>query len=166
MKIKITTSDSITEEDDDDDKRLDVPEDIPPDYKTDSPSDDGQDNRTVRAFDSSASPTKTVKDVLEFAGLANSPTMYDTKATYRQVVDVDLNPQHKIYTASRLANTATVRSNVFAVWVTLRESISGDPDSVKYHRAFYIIDRSIPVGFEAGKDHNVKDTIRLRRIIE
>ncbi|MGI9460372.1 MAG: hypothetical protein ACR2NF_10265, partial [Pirellulales bacterium] len=98
-------------EDDDDDKRLDVPEDIPPDYKTDSPSEDGQDNRTVRAFDSSASPTKTVKDVLEFAGLANSPKMFDTKKTYRQVVDVDLNPQHKIYTASRLANTATVRSN-------------------------------------------------------
>ena len=153
-------------EDDDDDKRLDVPEDIPPDYKTDSPSEDGQDNRTVRAFDSSASPTKTVKDVLSFAGSANSPTMYDTKATYRQVVDVELNPQHKIYTASRLANTATVRSNVFAVWVTLRESISGDPDSVKYHRAFYIIDRSIPVGFEDGEDHNVKNTIRLRRIIE
>ena len=81
-------------------------------------------------------------------------------------VDTSLNPQHKIYTASRLANTATVRSNLFAVWVTLREAISGDPDSVKYHRAFYIIDRSIPVGFQAGQDHNVKDTIRLRRIIE
>ena len=81
-------------------------------------------------------------------------------------VDTSLNPQHKIYTASRLANTATVRSNLFAVWVTLRESISGDADSVKYHRAFYIIDRSIPVGFQAGQDHNVKDTIRLRRIIE
>ena len=81
-------------------------------------------------------------------------------------MDVARNPQHKIYTASRLANTATVRSNLFAVWVTLRESISGDPDSVKYHRAFYIIDRSIPVGFQAGQDHNVKDTIRLRRIIE
>lgn len=79
---------------------------------------------------------------------------------------IDRNPWHGIYTAMRLANTATVRSNVFGVWVTLREAIPGDPESVKLHRAFYIIDRSIPVGYEPGKDHNVRDAIRLRRIIE
>ena len=109
-------------------------------------------------------PAQTMASVLEIGGLA--PVRFDSNSTYYNAVDVDLNPQHKIYTASRLANTATVRSNLFAVWVTLRESISGDADSVKYHRAFYIIDRSIPVGFQAGQDHNVKDTIRLRRIIE
>jgi hypothetical protein len=79
---------------------------------------------------------------------------------------IDRNPWHGIYTAMRLANTATVRSNVFGVWVTLREAIPGDPESVKLHRAFYIVDRSIPVGHEPGKDHNVRDAIRLRRIIE
>ena len=77
-----------------------------------------------------------------------------------------LNPLHSIYTATRLANTTTPRSNVFAVWITLRESTANDPDSVKYRRAFYIIDRSIPVGYEEGRDHNVRDCIRLRRIIE
>ena len=55
---------------------------------------------------------------------------------------------------------------MFAVWITLRESVANDPDSVKYHRAFYIVDRSIPVGFEEGKDYNVWDCVRLRRIIE
>ena len=149
---------------------LDSGEDIPPDYSVTSPSPDGTDNRTFAEFYSALStpppPRQSVRDLFDLAGLAGSPTMFDTNGTYRQVVDVDLNPQHKIYTASRLANTATVRSNLFAVWVTLRESISGDADSVKYHRAFYIIDRSIPVGFQAGEDHNVKDTIRLRRIIE
>ena len=30
----------------------------------------------------------------------------------------------------------------------------------------FIVDRSIPVGFERGEDHNVRDVIRLRRIIE
>ena len=114
--------------------------------------------------DLDATSAQTMASVLEIGGSA--PVRFDSNSTYYNAVDVDLNPQHKIYTASRLANTATVRSNLFAVWVTLRESISGDPDSVKYHRAFYIIDRSIPVGFEAGEDHNVKDTIRLRRIIE
>ncbi|MFL2861421.1 MAG: hypothetical protein ACJ0BJ_02385 [Pirellulales bacterium] len=149
---------------------LDSGEDIPPDYSVTSPSPDNVDNRTFAEFYSALStppaPRQSVRGLFDLAGLAGSPTMFDTNATYRQVVDVDLNPQHKIYTASRLANTATVRSNLFAVWVTLRESISGDADSVKYHRAFYIIDRSIPVGFQAGQDHNVKDTIRLRRIIE
>ena len=77
-----------------------------------------------------------------------------------------LNPLHSIDTATRLANTTTPRSNVFAVWITLRESTANDPDSVKYRRAFYIIDRSIPVGYEEGRDHNVRDCIRLRRIIE
>jgi hypothetical protein len=77
-----------------------------------------------------------------------------------------LNPQQQIYTATRLANTATPRSNVFAIWVTIRQSIDNDPDSVRYHRAFYIIDRSIPVAFEEGRDHNVLDCVRLRRIIQ
>jgi hypothetical protein len=77
-----------------------------------------------------------------------------------------LNPIHNIYTATRLANTTTIRSNVFGVWITLRESVANDPDSIKLHRAFYIIDRSIPVGFQPGKDHNVWDAVLLRRIIE
>jgi ATP-dependent exoDNAse (exonuclease V) beta subunit len=45
-------------------------------------------------------------------------------------------------------------------------SVTGDPDSVRDHRAFYIVDRSIPVGFEEGRDHNVWDCVRVRRIIE
>jgi hypothetical protein len=77
-----------------------------------------------------------------------------------------LNPAHELFTATRLANTATIRSNVFGVWITLRESIADDPDSIKLHRAFYIFDRSIPVGCEPGKDHNVWDAVLLRRIIE
>jgi hypothetical protein len=28
------------------------------------------------------------------------------------------------------------------------------------------VDRSIPVGFEEGKDHNVWDCVRVRRVIE
>jgi hypothetical protein len=76
------------------------------------------------------------------------------------------NPMHRFYTANRLANTVTIRSNVFAVWITLRTSVANDPDSVKFHRAFAIIDRSIPVGFLPGKDLNARDTVRLWRVIE
>jgi hypothetical protein len=83
-----------------------------------------------------------------------------------EILNRDKNPLHRFYTATRLANTVTPRSNVFAVWITLRESVAQDPDSVRYHRAFYIVDRSIPVGFEEGRDLNVWDCVRVRRIIE
>ena len=75
-----------------------------------------------------------------------------------------------------LANTATTRSHLFGVWITLREGVAPggsnralgptDPDAVRYHRAFYVIDRSIPVAHEPGRDHNVWDAVLLRRIIE
>jgi hypothetical protein len=76
------------------------------------------------------------------------------------------NPAHNLYTATRLANTATTRSNVYGVWITVRESVANDPDSIKLHRAFYIFDRSLPVAFEPGQDHNVWDAVLLRRIIQ
>ena len=94
----------------------------------------------------------------------------------------------------RLDNLTTHRSNVFAVWITtgyfevtknppslinengvdsghldgyqIGKELGSDTGEIKRHRAFYIIDRSIPVGFEIGKNHNVDDTILLRRIIE
>jgi hypothetical protein len=44
--------------------------------------------------------------------------------------------------------------------------MGSDTGEVKRHRAFYIIDRSIPVGFERGVDHNVDNAVLLRRLIE
>ena len=98
------------------------------------------------------------------AASGNTPPVNDGHASLAPLKN--LNPIHNIYTATRLANTATIRSNVFGVWITVRESVANDPDSIKLHRAFYIFDRSIPVGFEPGKDHNVWDAVLLRRIIE
>ena len=86
---------------------------------------------------------------------------------------IDLNPSQAIYTANRLANTTTTKSHLFGVWITLREAMApagsnvpADPDGVRYHRAFYVIDRSIPVAHEPGRDHNVWDAVLLRRIVE
>ncbi len=81
------------------------------------------------------------------------------------------------YPASRLANLTTDRSNVFAIRVVLGyfEFDSATGIGVEYgaeygrsrrHRAFYMVDRSIPVGFSSGRDFNTDNVILLRRIIE
>ena len=96
------------------------------------------------------------------------------------------NPYFRYQFLRRLGNIVTTRSNVFAVWITmgffemedrlnpttgLRELVLGqelnlDTGDVTRHRSFYIIDRSIPVAFEAGENHNVDRAILLRRHIE
>ena len=79
----------------------------------------------------------------------------------------DFNPALAYATATRLANVATVRSNVFAVWITLKttDRTNGFGTPV-YHRMFAIVDRSIPVGFNAGEPLNARDVIRLQRFLE
>jgi hypothetical protein len=77
----------------------------------------------------------------------------------------------------RMGNLVTTRSNVYAVWVTvgffevdpnglLGQELGADTGDVERHRAFYILDRSIPVGYEPGENHNVDRAILLRRFIE
>ena len=66
-----------------------------------------------------------------------------------------------------MANCGTIRSHVFAVWITLE--ITDDTASAPtktFKRLFAIVDRSIPVGFSKGEDLNVRDTIRLVRYLE
>jgi hypothetical protein len=50
--------------------------------------------------DLDATSAQTMRSVLEIGGSA--PVRFDSNSTYYNAVDVDLNPQHKIYTASRL----------------------------------------------------------------
>jgi hypothetical protein len=86
-------------------------------------------------------------------------------------------PYFRHQTLQRLSNTLTTRSNVYAVWITvgyfevdgsgmLGQELHADTGEVKRHRAFYMIDRSIPVGFEPGENHNVDRAILVRRYIE
>jgi hypothetical protein len=78
-----------------------------------------------------------------------------------------LNPFLAASLPIRLANTATVRSNVFAVWISVRiTDDSPNAPSPVTKRLFAIVDRSIPVGYVAGQDWNVRDCIRLKRYIE
>lgn len=132
-------------------------------------------------------PARNTSSLLALTGqqpAANAPqSMPKPDKTDRNDADqplkpaIDLNPSQAIYTANRLANTTTTKSHLFGVWITLREAMApapaagqpvvpADPDGIRYHRAFYVIDRSIPVAHEPGRDHNVWDAVLLRRIVE
>jgi hypothetical protein len=48
----------------------------------------------------------------------------------------------------------------------LGQELGADTGQIERHRAFYIIDRSIPVGFQRGYDINVNNAVLLKRFIE
>ena len=90
----------------------------------------------------------------------------------------DRNAHFSYQALQRLSNLVTCRSNVYALWLTigyfevdpatlqLGQEVGLDTGTVQRHRAFYIIDRSIPVAFEPGQNHNVDKCVLLRRMIE
>ena len=84
----------------------------------------------------------------------------------------------------RLGNLVTTRSSVFAIWITvgyfevqadgsLRLDSSGrgvewgrsSGESVR-NRGFFLVDRSIPVAFEPGKNHNVDRAVLVKSLID
>jgi len=76
--------------------------------------------------------------------------------------------------AMRLPNLVTNQSNVFAIWVTVSlfeydpitgygNEYLGDDGLPKRERQFFIVDRTIPVGFKQGEDLNTDRTILLQR---
>lgn len=48
----------------------------------------------------------------------------------------------------------------------LGQELGADTGEIERHRGFYIIDRSIPVGFQRGVDNNDNNAVLLRRFIE
>ena len=119
----------------------------------------------LRSRDIAASPTPTTLPLFE-------------NTSNNVANDTQRNPSFRGQTLERLSNLVTSRSNVYAVWITvgyfevdpgtfqLGRELGSDTGEVKRHRGFYIIDRSIPVAFEPGENHNVDRAIRLRRFIE
>jgi hypothetical protein len=110
---------------------------------------------------------------------------------YNSSQDVDNTSRNPFFHYSdlmRLGNLATTRSNVYSVWITvgyfevtpwsagvdaahpdgyqLGQELGSDSGEIVRHRAFYMIDRSIPVGFQRGQDLNVEKAIILKKFIE
>ena len=88
------------------------------------------------------------------------------------------NPLTDYSFVTRLKNLTTERSNVFAVYATIAffeydtatqtigQEYGADTGEAQRYRGFYVIDRSKPVGYETGEDHNVEETILLRRYLK
>jgi hypothetical protein len=111
----------------------------------------------------------------------------------QDVNNTDRNPFFHYQGLERLGNLVTTRSNVYSVWITvgyfevkpnrfttpaglpdlahpdgyeLGQEMGSDTGEIVRHRAFYMIDRTIPVGFQRGQDLNVEKAIILKRYIE
>ena len=77
----------------------------------------------------------------------------------------DYYPLLGLRTAIRLGNTATIRSSVFGVWITVKVTDQTTTLETK-RRLFAIVDRSIPTAFSPGEDLNTRNVSRLKRFIE
>ena len=79
----------------------------------------------------------------------------------------DLNALLAIAVPNRLANVATVRSQVLAVWVTVEATdTSANASAPVTKRLFAIVDRSLPVGYALGENLTAAQCIRLKRFID
>ena len=104
---------------------------------------------------------------------SRAPMFADTSTTNLATQNAFIRNQR----AMRLPNLITNQSNVFAVWVTVSlyeyDPITGfgneyldDLGEPKRERSFYIIDRSLPVGFKPGENLNTDRTILLHRKLD
>ena len=99
-------------------------------------------------------------------------------------LNTDRNAYFRNGLRQRLGGVATNRSSVYAIWVTvgyfewdiemneLRGMGSGGTEfgeetgTVQRSRGFFIFDRSIPMAYEPGEDHNVDRGIFLQSLFE
>ena len=116
-----------------------------------------------------------------------SGQLTDRQQTVRPYQNSQRNPYFLYQGLGRLPNLLTTHSNVFAVWITvgyfeveeqveptanipdgyvLGREVGSDIAAGNRHRAFYLIDRSIPVAFEPGVNHNIDRAILIKRFIE
>jgi hypothetical protein len=126
--------------------------------------------------------------ILRREAATGAKALLEYSETAKACANTDQNPYFRYEALQRLGNLVTTRSNVYAVWVTigyfevtpnpggiddghpdgyrLGRELGIDTGEVERHRAFYLFDRTIPVGFQRGEDLNVERAILLRRYIE
>jgi hypothetical protein len=127
----------------------------------------------------------TTFDVFNYS-TATSPATYASSTGGTLATQPARNAHFQYQMQQRLGNMVTNRSNVYAIWITagyfeaiptpptaanpdgfqLGPEKGSDTGAFERHRAFYIFDRSVPMGFQRGEDLNVDDGILIERVIE
>ncbi|MBX7168895.1 MAG: hypothetical protein K1X74_21340 [Pirellulales bacterium] len=90
---------------------------------------------------------------------------------YFEVEPVPLNPDNNPNDPvasyySGLGYNADEMAAVFPDGYRLKGELGSDTGDIVRHRAFYLIDRTIPVAFERGETHNARNAIILRRSVD
>ncbi len=159
---------------------------------TDRPTEFGNPFRSFGGWTMTPSvlqPAKEINCTLLREGLTAETPLFQSPipATPNACNDPNRNPYFRYQGITRLGNLVTTRSNVYAVWITvgyfevtpagvtnstypdgykLGRELGIDTGEIERHRAFYIFDRTIPVGFQRGQDLNVEKAILVNRFIE
>lgn len=141
---------------------------------------------------------------LKYGTSATAPGIDGIRVKDSDYRNTDRNPFFRYQLYTKLSNTITTRSNVYAVWITvgyfecervqpnviypvqfghanntefavkhrypdgyriIRE-LGSDNGETQRHRAFAILDRTIPVGFLRGENLNVDRCFLIKRIID
>jgi hypothetical protein len=69
-------------------------------------------------------------------------------------------------TQAKFGGDRTLYDQVYPESYQLGQEVGIETGNTRRHRGFYIVDRTLPVGFKPGEDLNVENMIRLRRRIE
>jgi hypothetical protein len=67
---------------------------------------------------------------------------------------------------AKFGSDRTLYDQVYPEGYQLGQEVGIETGDTRRHRGFYIVDRTLPVGFKPGEDLNVQNMIRLRRRIE
>lgn len=130
--------------------------------------------RSLGPVDRNEDPSRSTQPYFSPATVLNNQNGIGSSAV--DVSDANRNAFTRHQRMMRLPNLVTDQSNVFAVWVTVglfeydpitgfgREYVNASGEEQR-ERSFYIIDRTVPVGFIPGEDLNTQNTILLRRKI-
>ncbi|MEX2187976.1 MAG: hypothetical protein WD875_14315 [Pirellulales bacterium] len=96
------------------------------------------------------------------------------------------NPYFYYQSLMRMAATTTTRSNVYAIWITvgrfeaeptppteshpdgyrLGAEIGWDTGAIERHRAFYMVDRTVPVACQPGQINNIQRAVMVSRLVD
>jgi len=120
---------------------------------------------TIQAYsDPTKSPLFRLQNVSRMSNLLT--TRSNVYAVWITVGYFQVTPWYGPTVASPGPTSPVVYDTAHPDGFQLGQELGSDTGDIKRHRAFYMFDRSIPVGFERGIDHNVQNAIVLRRFIE